>query len=413
MKVNTTSNREPGRNPALMALRIAGVRRLWLVTMLGAVAFESLNVALIWIVVDDAGYRGAIWLSAVILITMMSALLGNGLLDHWRPFRVLACLDGIRAVGAILVAVLTVVEMPIGAVVAGATFVMIARPHIDAAAYGGIARVVETPLEQNGANILIDATFRLARIAGPVIAASMGAFFGGVLVVMLAAVCFVMATMFALSLPDKSGAASNDSGVTVLRSELKLFPKTGQISRFLKFAFISQAINAGVWYVGFTIGMAIFLTEQNMFSTFSLVVLFYGLGNVASNALYSLWDDFNPVYSLVFARGVAGLGYLFLSMTGGDLYFMILFAFVAACGTPPADLSFLQYIQARYPWRLVSSLCRMKLVCEYGGMLVAVLMGALIFRIFEPLQVVALCGAIMMLLMLWGVFYVKRPEPRA
>ncbi|WP_029031083.1 hypothetical protein [Salinarimonas rosea] len=390
-------------------LRDRNVRRLWAGTSLGALGAEAFNIALIWSVVERAGIDGGFYLAAVILLTALSGIAGGALLDRAPPFRTLALLDAARAVAGAASVYLVFVDAPLWTIMAGAALVVMTRPHIDAAAFGGIARLDIGEQARAGANALVDSTFRMARIAGPIAASAVALAGGSVTVFAFAAACFVLASVLVASMGQVGGQTGDARRASFLSDSTRGFVVAAR-SPLLAFTFLSQAVNAGAWYLGFIFTTALIFeassggSEASGLGGFGTAVLFYGLGNVAANILTSGMPLRDPAKYITAGRLVAGFGYLLLSLDFGAAW-LFLCAALAASGTPPADLAFLKLIQSRYQWGDVAKLCRVKIIVEYLGMRVAMISAPVLLSILAPPLVVGLCGLALLAVGTYGAIY--------
>ncbi|MGJ3261754.1 MAG: hypothetical protein ACFE0R_00825 [Salinarimonas sp.] len=387
-------------------LRDGRVRRLWSGTSLGALGAEAFNIALIWSVVERVGIDGGFYLAGVVLLSAVSGVAGGAVLDRAPPFRTLAWLDATRAIAGVAAVCLVVSGAPLWTIMLSAALVVMTRPHIDAAAFGGITRLAIEERARAGANALVDSTFRLARIAGPLAASAVAIMGGTVAVFAFAAASFALACLLEASIRNAADQADASSRAGFLRDSARGFVVASR-SPLLVFTFVSQAVNAGAWYLGFIFTTALLFdaasggATQSGLGGFGTAILFYGLGNVLANLATSGMALKDPAKYIAAGRLIAGVGYLMLSLDFG-IAWLFLCAALAASGTPPADLAFLKLIQSRHEWDDVAKLCRVKIIVEYVGMLIAMISAPFLLSTLTPHLVIALCGVALLMVGTYG-----------
>ncbi|WP_158895828.1 hypothetical protein [Amycolatopsis anabasis] len=393
---------------------------VWSCVIFGGLGTEVFSVSVVWYLVESLGSAGAYYLVPQLAAATFSGLLGAGVLDRFAPLRVTLYAEVIRVLAALVAFVTVLAGWPVWILVVQAVVVSMVRPHHDAGVMAGLSRLGIERDALRSVSSLVDNTFRIARILGPALASGLSILFGSRYVLAASAVLFGCALVLFFRL-DRSAAAGIDepppeqtdrAGVraAVVRS-IGLVGK----SRLLAYAFVTQALNAGAWYLGFVFAMALLLSSGSandaQLSSFGVVTLCYGLGNVVAGLVVATRPIAEPPRYLVAGRALAGVGYLLLA-ADHHLWWLCVWAAVTAAGTPFADLAFIKTVQGGYRWADVSKLYRFKMIGEYAGMLVALGCGPLLIAHLGIAGTISACGAVLVVTAVLGVAGLARPPRR-
>lgn len=380
---------------------------VWSCVIFGGLGAEVFGVSIVWHLVESLGSAGAYYLVPQLAAATLSGLLGGGLLDRFVPLRVTLFAEAVRVVAAVVAFVSVLVGWPVWVLVLQGVLVSMVRPHHDAGVMGGLSRLGMDRDALRSISSLVDNTFRLARILGPALASGFALLFGVRFVLVAAAGLFACALVLFARLdrlvtsrsPAESEPGPETSGPVGVRASVARSVELIRGSRLLAYCFASQALNAGAWYLGFVFGVALLLSNDNTgeegLGAFGIVTLCYGVGNVVAGLVVATRPIADPPRYLVVGRALAGLGYVFLA-ADQHLWWLCVWAVVAAAGTPFADLAFIKIVQWNYRWDDVSKLYRFKMISEYTGMLVALSCGPLFIGRLGIGGTITACGVVML-----------------
>lgn len=380
-----------------------------------ALGIEFFNITVLWHIIKMLGAHGAYYLAATLLCAVMSGVLGAGLFDRARPFRCTAGLNLLRLAAAALAVACIVVGWPLPWLLVSSLCLSASRPHLDAALIGGLTTLRLEAAALQKANAMVDNMARLARIAGPGLAALMAWLGNEVLALSLTLACFGGASVLQWRLDRSLDADAKPTAVERLPywdTLMAGFRIAGR-SPALVYCFLSQMVNAGAWYLGFVFSAALVLSSAPAGASagvgaFATASLCYGLGNIGGNLVTSRLAIQRPMHFIVAGRALSAVGYFLLASVGARLAGMCLCAALIALGTPPADLAFLKVLQTGYDWREVTKLYRVKVVAEYAGMLLMMLAAPGLLRLTSPSGVIAVCGGAMGIVALAGCVLLKK-----
>ena len=381
----------------------------------GALGIEFFNITVLWHLIKMLGAHGAYYFAAMLSCAVTSGVLGAGLFERVRPFRCTAGLNLLRLVATALAVASIVGGWPLTWLLVSSLCLSASRPHLDAAVVGGLTTLGLEDAALQRANAMVDNTARLARIAGPGLAALIAWLGNEVLALSLTLVCFAGASVLHGWLDRSIGAGAKQPTVERLPywdTLMAGFRVAGR-SPTLVYCFLSALFNAGAWYLGFVFSTALILSSAPEgggagVGGFATASLFYGVGNILGNFVTSRQVIRRPLHFIVAGRATAAVGYFLLAAMGVHLAGICVCAALIALGTPPADLAFLKVLQTGYDLRDVTKLYRVKVVSEYAGMLLMMLAAPGLLGLTSPSGVIAVCGGAMGAVGLTGYLLLRR-----
>lgn len=403
--------------PLLRALRDPQTRLVWACVCFGGLGAEAFGISIVFYFVQSSGLTGAFYLVPQLAAGCVSGLLGNALLDRFAPLRVTLYAEVLRIAAALTAFVTVVANGPIWIVIMQAVLIVAVRPHHDAGVMSGLSRMGLKTDRLRAMSSLVDNTFRVARILGPAVAAGLAVIAGSSSVIAFSAGMFAVALVLFIRLDRQSASVKDSIGSSLDQISLKESLRRGfhlvRRSRFLTYCYITQMLNAGAWYLGFVFSVALILSDQtgsdDGLGRFGIATLCYGLGNVAAGVFVATRPIAEPWRYMMAARCLAGVGYLFMA-ANSDLWWLCVFAVIAATGTPPADLTFIKVAQGNYQWADVAKLYRLKLIAEYTGMLVAISCAPALIGAVGGRGAIAVCGGVLVSAAVAGFILVRMPR---
>ncbi|MGL5929269.1 MAG: hypothetical protein ACRCY8_10050 [Dermatophilaceae bacterium] len=372
-------------------------RALALSLLAGSLAAEILSIAIVWLLVSGGGAAGAAWLVPQLLAAIVSGTFGRHWSTRWRPVRVVICSECVRLVAALTALCAALAGAPVWTYVVVGVIAAAARPHHDAGVMASLRLLRLSATTRSRQAARLDNTLRLARVAGPGVAAASAWGSRDGFTLGVAAVGFALAALLATS------AGRGTPNVPDTAPPARADPSSDPPDAVLRFCFLTQALTAGTWYLGFVVCVALLLDAVDGplggLAGFGLATSVYGAGNLLTGLAVARLPQTSRVAVVVLAaRLVAAGGFLVITLGADRPPLVFVGAAIVAAGTPIADVTFIRYVQTALPWTAVAAAARRKSVSEYGGMLVALSVGSAALHVLSPRTVVLGCAAAMAVL---------------
>ncbi|MGL5817049.1 MAG: hypothetical protein ACRCYR_05780 [Phycicoccus sp.] len=372
-------------------------RALALSLLAGSLAAETLGIAVVWLLVSSGGAAGAAWLVPQLLAAVVSGTFGRRWSMRWRPTRVVVCCECVRSVAAVTALCAALADAPVWTYVVVGVIAAGARPHHDGGVMASLRLLRLSATTRSRQAARFDNTLRLARVAGPGIAAASAWASRDGLTLGAAALGFALAALLAMF--AGRGVPVEPETAAPTRTVLS----RARANAVLRFCFFTQALAAGTWYLGFVVCVALLLDPVDGpfggLAGYGVATSVYGAANLLTGiAVARLPQTGRVVVVVLAARLVAAGGLLVIALGADSPAVLLVGAAIVATGTPIADVTFVRHVQATLPWTAVAGAARRKSVSEYGGMLVALSVGSASLHVLPPQTVVLVCAAAMAVL---------------
>jgi DHA3 family macrolide efflux protein-like MFS transporter len=360
---------------------------LWTGQVLAATGAEFYAVAVVWVAADiigkDAGYLSALQAGGL----LAGSLFGGIVTDRWRHGTTMIAADLVRAALVLVLSVaglLHAMSLPLLVAIAGTVSLITAS--FDPSLQATLPSLAPDPVLRHATNGLFDATKRMARIAGPSLIAVVngilptGQFFAVTAATFLLSALAVRAVTRRLAVEpvhrrETGAAAILDSVVGGFRA-VRGHP-------VVIYGLLAGLIANGTWAIGYLLGMVLYLrqTDDDPLTSYGLMMMAYGIGNVATNLILASMGPGRPAQRLVASKIIFGLGILALPLGHGHLWLMAVAAFAAING-PLGDLAMLHLLQTCFPPHRLAQVWRMQMCVVFAGMFLAYLAAPLLFGWF-------------------------------
>ncbi|HEV2674007.1 MAG TPA: MFS transporter [Aliidongia sp.] len=375
---------------------------LWTGQVLASTGAEFYVVAVVWAATDlvgnDAGYLSALQAGGL----LAGSLFGGIVTDRWRHGTTMITADLMRAA---LVLVLSIAglfhAMSLPLLVAIAGTVSLITASFDPSLQATLPALAPDPVLRHATNGLFDATKRMARIAGPSLIAIVngilptGQFFTVTAATFLLSALAVRAVTRRLPVepPHRTAtgaAAIVDSVIGGFRA-LRGHP-------VVIYGLLASLVANGTWAIGYLLGMVLYLrqTSADPLTAYGLMMMAYGIGNVAANLLLASIGPGRPAVRLIASKIVFGLGILLLPMGHGQVWLMVV-AGCAAINGPLGDLAILHLLQTCFPPHRLAQIYRVRMCVTFAGMLAAYLVAPTLFDLFGLAPTIMSAGLAAML----------------
>jgi MFS family permease len=381
---------------------------MWAGQVLAATGSEFYMIAVVWIAADlvgrDAGYVSALQAGAL----LAGSLFGGILTDRWRNGTTMIAADLIRAglVLALSIAgILQVMSLPLLVTVAGC--VALATSAFDPALQATLPLIATDPVLRHATNGLFDATKRMARILGP----SMIALVNGVLpksqFFTLTAATFLLSALAVRAVVGTLTPAPHrreTTGVAAVIDGVLGGLRAAGFHAVVIYGLIANLIGNLTWAMGVLLGMMFYLrdTSADPLTDYSLMMMAYGIGNLATNLVLASFRPGRPGTWLVASKLIFGSGVFMLSVASNPIWLMLIAAFAATNG-PFENLAMLHLMQSRFPPHRLAQVYRLQMCAIFSGLLVAYLISPSLFGWFGLSPVIMAAGAMTLVTGLAGL----------
>ena len=386
---------------------------LWGGMALSAIGDQIYIVAMSWIAIEAFG-PAAGWLVALgPLAQLLTVLFAGAVADRWAPLAAMVGADAVR--GAVLVlAVLawSVMGAPSPAALAVAVIVLgaglaVFRPALQVV----VPALVPDRAGLPAANALLDATERLARLAGPALAGLLSGLLPIRHLLTLDALSFGASACALLligrhrpvgkpAIPSPGGViASINQGVRAMRRH----PVLGYV-------LATTGVLNGVWYVAFFLALPLAIAGHGLvgpggtgLGAFGLVISAYGCTNLAANLVIGNRDmTARPGRQIFIGNLCLGVGIAMIALADALLPTSWLLpgymagALLSAVGGPMQDIPVAVLRQTALPAQDVPAAMRAYIAVNQTGLLAGLAITPVLLAAIPVWAVILLCGAVIL-----------------
>ncbi|HTR85496.1 MAG TPA: MFS transporter [Reyranella sp.] len=404
------------------------VRTVWSGLCTSTVGEDLFRVASVWLAVEVAGNMAGLVTGVQYIAMLLAGLFGGVLFDRWAPDKAMI---GTRMASAAF-ALLPVIgfyfsgisiTLLIIASVGLATLRMVFSPALQST----IPTLVPDRDSQQAINGLFDATYRIARLLGPMVAALLHLFLPVIHFLSATALGFIVS---GLSLhkarhrlkaesdpvrlkPGWSGAwEALTAGFRLMLSE----PSTGVILTV-------NAVMNGPWMVALSLAIALIVTEYRPtflgfgdLSAYALVMGAYGVGDLSGNITAASVRFRRPLSTMFLGYVVMGIGFSWLSVavwllpSDKLLPAMMLGALLAGLGGPFFFVPMITRMQQVFHGHDIARVFRLRLVVMAAAMMVSSLIATWCFETMGAVVTQLACGLLILAVGIAGHILFRRRE---
>ena len=387
------------------------VALLWSSYMAATVGRELYRVALVWIAVGliggAAGYIAALESAAGFLVSLVGGLWA----ERWDQRRTLVGSIGVRA--------LVVVALPLSAQVAGGpsivllcvTAVAVASltAFYEPALQSSLPRMV-APARLHATNALLDATRRVARIAGPGLVGLLVALFADIHLFTVAALLFALAALPLLGLRKALPARPLDAAAPAAWRRRVLDAVAGgwreaRTHPLMRFTLLTMGLNNALWTIVYGIGLALVIKDlaQDDAGAYGVAIAFWGLGNLAANLCMGAVSDAWRVRVMFSGRLVVGVGFTAMGLAPSEFLLLAATAF-AGLGGPMTQVPFLTILQTDFKPEAIARIYRLHLTLDHASIFICLLAAPAIIDLIGAHAMVSASGTIIVVLGVLGLW---------
>lgn len=407
---------------ALAPLANGPLARLWAGQSLSAIGDQLMRMAVIWLSVQLAGAGAGFVASAESAAVLVTALFAGAWTERWDPRRTMIGADLIRAVLCLLPVIAAAMgRLDLLVLILPAVAVAGLRGVFDPAMQASLPRLAQGRLLL-GANALMDATARIARLVGPALAGALAAVMPVVGLLAVNAVSFLASAVAIASLKRELPVRRPEGSHSRLQLLMRGVHAVRAKPVFVYLLFLSGVVS-GLWMVALWLCVPLVVQRAGLsgfglsgLGVVGLIMGSYGAGNLASNLVIAGIDVRRPIRLIVWGLIVVGGG---LALMGVAATFapphlvvplMMAASASAAIGGPMSDVPFATLRQTAFPLSDVASVYRLHIVADWGGMTLATALAPALLAGVSATSVMLGCGLAIVVVSLPGLF---RPEARA
>ncbi len=417
--------------PVFRPLKDRAVAIVWSGLAASTIGEDLFRVAVVWIAAEQignaAGYVNAAQYGAMLVV----GLLGASVFDRWRADRAMV---GAKLASAVLAL------MP----VAGFYLWGISIPLLVLAVMGLAAlRMVFTPALQSAVPVLVpdrdamqainglfDATWRLARLIGPMLAAVLNSLLPVIHFLSVTAVGFVLSAAAVWSVRDRlidanqqprHGRAGLHGVWDALLDGARLMLREPTVGALL----LVNALANGPWSVALQLCIALMVKQHNPhlfdfegLAALGLIVGASGAGDVAGNLVAGSVRFRRPLSTMFLGYVAMGTGFALLAIAAWALPnpwmlpAMMLAGLLSGFGGPFYFIPMITRLQTAYRGAEIARVFRLRLAVMAASMLAFNLAATPLFDLLGPTLTEFLLGLLILALGVGGYFYFRRAEER-
>jgi len=363
------------------------IASLWVGQVLAATGAEFYAVAVVWVAADligqDAGYLSALQAGGL----LAGSLFGGVVTDRWRHGTTMIAADLARAA---LVLVLSVaglfhaMSLPLLVAIAGSVSLITAS--FDPSLQATLPSLASDPVLRHATNGLFDATKRMARIVGPSLIAVVNGILPTAQFFTVTAATFLLSALAVRAVTRRlpvEPVHRAEAGVAAILDSVVGGFRALRGHPVVIFGLLSGLIANGTWAIGYLLGMVLYLrqTSDDPLTSYGLMMMAYGIGNMATNLILASMGPGRPAVRLVISRIVFGVGILLLPLGHGQVWLMAV-AGLAAINGPLGDLAMLHLLQTCFPPHRLAQVWRTSMCVAFAGMFLAYLAAPALFGLF-------------------------------
>ncbi len=414
--------------PTFRPLADRAVMTVWSGLCTSTIGEDLFRVASVWLAVEAAGNMVGLVTGVQYVAMLIAGLFGGVIFDRWRPDKAMI---GSRAWSAVF-SLLPVVGyyffgISITLLIISSVGLACLRMVFSPALQSTIPTLVPDRDEQQAINGLFDATYRIARLLGPMVAALLHLF--------IPVIHFLTATALGFAISGLSLHAARDrlvaeedpvklrpglmgawdaltAGFRLMLSE----PVTGAV-------LIVNAVINGPWMVALSLAIALIVTEYRPtflgfgdLSAYALVMGTYGLGDLSGNIVAGSVRFRRPLSTMFLGYVAMGIGFSFLAVSvwilppDRLLPAMMLGGLLAGLGGPFFFVPMLTRMQNVFHGHDIARVFRLRLVVMAAAMLAGSVIATWCFQLMGAVATQFGCGALIFVVGVVGYLICRRLE---
>src|SRR5579883_1219540 len=418
--------------PVFQPLKDRAVLTVWSGLCTSTVGEDLFPVASVWLSVEVAGNMAGLVTGVQYVAMLVAGLFGGVLFDRWRPVQAMLVSRWWSAACCLLPVVgFYVSGISITLLIVASVGLASLRMVFSPALQSTIPTLVRDRDGQQAINGLFDATYRIARLVGPMVAALLHLFLPVIHFLSATALGFIVsgASLRAARQRLIEGHVSDPvrlrpgwagtwealtAGFRLMLSE----PATGAV-------LLVNALMNGPWMVALSLAIALIVTEYRPtflgfgdLSAYALVMGAYGVGDLSGNIVAGSVRFRNPLSTMFLGYVAMGTGFSCLALSVWLLPrevllpAMMIGGLFGGLGGPFFFVPMITRMQTVFHGHDIARVFRFRLVVMAASMLVASLVATWCFELMGAVATQLACGVLIFAVGIVGHLICRRHERR-
>jgi DHA3 family macrolide efflux protein-like MFS transporter len=399
--------------PVFQPLKDRAVLTVWSGLCTSTVGEDLFRVASVWLAVEVAGNMAGLVTGVQYVAMLLAGLFGGVLFDRWRPVQAMLVSRWWSAAFCLLPVIGYYISgLSITLLIVASVGLSSLRMVFSPALQSTIPTLVRDRDGQQAINGLFDATYRIARLVGPMVAALLHLFMPVIHFLTATAIGFLVSgaairaarTRLEGGLADpvrmkpglKGAWEALTAGFCLMLSE----PATGAV-------LLINALMNGPWMVALSLAIALIVTEYRPtflgfgdLSAYALVMGAYGVGDLSGNIVAASVRFRNPLSTMFLGYVAMGTGFSWLAAsvwllpTSVLLPAMMIGGLFGGLGGPFFFVPMITRMQTVFHGHDIARVFRFRLVVMAAAMLVSSLLATWCFELMGAVATQLACGVL-------------------
>jgi len=417
--------------PVFRPLKDRAVLTVWSGLCTSTIGEDLFRVAIVWLAVEVAGNMVGLVTGVQYVAMLVAGLFGGVLFDRWPPVRAMLVSRWWSAAFCLLPVVGYYISgLSITLLIISSVGLASLRMVFSPALQSTIPTLVPERDAQQAINGLFDATYRIARLVGPMVAALLHLF--------MPVIHFLTATAFGFLVSGAAIRAARERLEGGLGDPVRMKPGLGGAWEAVTAGFrlmvsepttgatlIVNAIMNGPWMIALNLAIALIVTEyQPTFlgfgdlAAYALVMGTYGVGDVSGNIVAGSVRFRRPLSTMFLGYVAMGTGFSWLAVSvwllprEALLPAMMIGALLSGFGGPFFFVPMITRMQTVFHGHDIARVFRLRLVVMAAAMLVSSLIATWCFELMGAVATQLGCGVLILAVGLAGHVICRRIERR-
>ena len=417
--------------PIFRPLADRAVLTVWSGLCTSAVGEDLFRVASVWLAVEVAGNMVGLITGVQYVAMLVAGLFGGVVFDRFRPDHVMISTRTMSAALALLPVIgFYISGLSITLLIVSSVGLAALRMAFTPALQTTIPVLVRDQDARQAINGLFDATYRIARLVGPMVAALLHLFLPVIHFLTATALGFLVSGATLRSARQRLVGSQADpvrmkpgwrgawealtAGFRLMLSE----PTTGAL-------LLVNAMLNGPWMVALSLAIALIITEYRPtflgfgdLAAYALVMGAYGVGDVSGNIVAGSVRFRRPLSTMFLGYVVMGVGFTWLALSAWMLSAdqllpaMMVGGLLAGLGGPFYFVPMVTRMQSVFYGHDIARVYRLRLVMMAAAMLVASLVATWCFELMGAVATQLGCGLLILATAVSGYILCRRHEGR-
>jgi hypothetical protein len=417
--------------PVFRPLKDRAVLVVWSGLCTSTVGEDLFRVASVWLAVEVAGNMAGLVTGVQYVAMLLAGLFGGVLFDRWSPVQAMLVSRWWSAAFCLLPVIgFYVSGLSITLLIVASVGLASLRMVFSPALQSTIPTLVRDRDGQQAINGLFDATYRIARLVGPMVAALLHLF--------MPVIHFLTATAVGFLVSGAAIRASSERLEGGLADPVRLKPGLKGAWEALTVGFrlmlsepatgavlLVNALMNGPWMVALSLAIALIVTEYHPtflgfgdLSAYALVMGAYGVGDLSGNIVAASVRFRNPLSTMFLGYVAMGTGFSWLALSvwllPRDVLLpaMMIGGLFGGLGGPFFFVPMITRMQTVFHGHDIARVFRFRLVVMAAAMLVSSIVATWCFELMGAVATQLACGVLIFAVGIGGHLICRQHERR-